>query len=290
MNDINDIVFQVFNGVLDMNYNKNKKDTFKDKFNKFCRYFISGYIFEVKKNRILQNKKNFYNIYYKNKPKLKIAVYTVSTGKYDLLKSPIYVDQDIHYFAFTNGETDVPKPRKLIDISTRLKDLTNLEKARYVKTHPHEFFSEYDIAVFIDGNIRITCDIKPLIYTMLESSKTMAIHNHQSRDCIYDEANAVYAVGKARRKEIKKQINFYKNENFPRHFGLFETNVIICKMDDYRCKLVMKDWWEQISLFTKRDQLSFTYSLWKNGFSKEFVHSLGNNSRRNPFFIVDSHS
>ena len=44
-----------------------------------------------------------------------------------------------------------------------------------------------------------------------------------------------------------------------------------------------------MNTWTKRDQLSFTYSLWKNGKNSDYILSLGNNSRRNPFFIVDSH-
>lgn len=52
----------------------------------------------------------------------------------------------------------------------------------------------------------------------------------------------------------------------------------------------MDKWWEEFCRFeTRRDQLSFMYALWKKGYTKDFIMSLGNNSRRNPYFIVGGH-
>ena len=117
----------------------------------------------------------------------------------------------------------------------------------------------------------------------------MAIHRHQVRDCVYDEARAIKAVNKAPKKLIDQQTAQYKTEGFPAHFGLFETNIVIRKQNAPKCIAVMETWWNEIHKWTKRDQVSFTYALWKNGLKAEDVLSLGNNSRRNPYFIVDSH-
>lgn len=76
---------------------------------------------------------------------------------------------------------------------------------------------------------------------------------------------------------------------FPRHFGLFETNVIIRFHNDPKCKAVMDTWWNEIETRTKRDQLSFTYSLWKNGLISDYVMSLGNCSRNSEYFSVVNH-
>lgn len=289
MNDINDIVFRVYSGVLDMNYSKNERSNFWKKVKKFCRYFITGYIFDINKNRKGFAKLNEFVPTKKQFPEYKLAIYTVSTGKYDNIKNPIYVDENIDYFIFTDQELDNNSVWNRKPIPENMKGKTSLELARYLKINPHLFFSEYDYSMFIDGNVCITCDVRPLFYTLIDQKKTIAIHRHQNRDCIYEEAKAIYAAGKASMKSMSKQLSFYKQEGFPTHFGLFETNIVIRKHNEEKCKAIMETWSEQIVEWTKRDQLSFTYALWKNGMTADSVLSLGNNSRRNPYFIVDSH-
>lgn len=288
-NNINKIVFEVYDGVLNMDYTKNEKLSIQDKITKLFRYFISGYIWQLKRVRKNMNRRNEFEECKETYDNLKIAIYTVSTGSYDTIKNPIYIDKDIDYFVFTNQEIKKESVWEKIDIPYCIQNKPSLDQARYIKTHPHEFFDKYDYSIFIDGNVRITCDIKPLIYKMIKEEKKIAIHKHQVRDCIYQEAKAIHAAGKASPKIMKKQMLAYKNEGFPQHFGLFETNIVIRDHNSNECKIVMNKWWEEMEKWTKRDQLSFTYSLWKNKFTSDDVLSLGNNSRRNPYFIVDSH-
>lgn len=290
MTDINRIVFDVYKGVLDMDYSKNSKGGFLSNICKLFRYTVSGYIFTLRYSKFKMNQINKFvptrNVY--NKPKL--VVYTVCMGKYDIIKEPIYVDENIDYVIFTDQEVPKESIWQKRNLSTELRtSMTSLAQARYIKTHPHEFFKNYDYSMFIDGNIRITCDIKPLLYSMIDADKMIAIHRHQVRDCVYQEAKAIYAAGKGSLFDILKQIRTYRKEGFPSHYGLFETNIVIRKHNDKECIKIMDDWWNEMNAYTKRDQLSFTYVLWKNGKGVDYVFSLGNNSRRNPYFIVDSH-
>ena len=291
MNDINEIVFEVYKGVLEMDYSKNNKESIVAKIKKIVRYLFSGYIFEVSKIRNKLSESNHYeNKGVNEELQDRIVVYTVSTGRYDEIKEPIYKDPGIDYFVFTEQELGPDSVWRKKYIPNNLKEkYTSLELARYIKTHPHEFFEDYTYSIFIDGNIRITCDIKPLISDMIFSEKKMAIHEHQVRDCVYQEAKAVFAAGKANYVDLCKQMKMYEREGFPKHFGLFETNIVIREHNDLMCKKIMNDWWNEMEKHTKRDQLSFTFALWKNGLRKDVIHSLGNNSRRNPYFIVDSH-
>lgn len=289
MNNVNDIVFQVYKGVLNMNYSKNNRLDFWSKLKKMFRYVISGYIFDLNKNRKGFLRINEFTPTKQQYTDYKLVIYTVSTGQYDNIKNPIYIDDNIDYFIFTDQELDNNSIWKRKPILENLKGKSPLEIARYVKINPHLFFNEYDYSMFIDGNVCITCDVRPLFYTLIEQKKTIAIHRHQNRDCIYDEAKAIYAAGKASMNSMSKQLSFYKKEGFPKHFGLFETNIVIRNHNDEKCKAVMNTWSAQITKWTKRDQLSFTYALWKNNMTADSVLSLGNNSRRNPYFIVDSH-
>lgn len=287
--EINEIVFKVYEGIL-------KKDEAKrvpiiNRIGLLFRYIISGTL--LKKSYVYQQllKVNKFNEVKAKYTNYKYVVYTVVAGSYDEVKEPIYINPNIDYYIFTDNHIPSDSMWKKIPISSidSIKNYSFLEQARYIKTHPQEFFEDYDYSMFIDGNIQITCDIMPLFNTVIANNKSIAIHRHQSRQCLYDEAKYVYVLKKAKLKEIKKQIKAYKKQGFPQKYGLFETNVIIRKHNEKICINVMEEWWNEIIKFTKRDQLSFTYALWKNNLDSDYVLSLGNNSRRNPYFIVYNH-
>jgi hypothetical protein len=257
---------------------------------KLCRFILSGYLFERSKIMREGEIPNYFIPNYRGEKDVKLAVYTVITGGYDEIKEPIFIDDNVDYYVITSNEISPNSVWKKIDINNlELMELSPLEQARYIKTHPHIFFSNYEYSMFIDGNVCITSSIRPLFYTMIEENKIMAIHRHQSRDCLYHEARIVYGLGLAKYDAIKNQITKYKKDKFPRHYGLFETNIIIRKHNDENCIKIMEEWWNQIRMYTKRDQLSFTYTLWKCGYSSNYIMSLGNNSRKSTYFNVTPH-
>lgn len=258
--------------------------------NKYFRYLISGYVFKRKSMIQRLHEPNHFSTTDKEFTLPRVAIYTVSTGKYDSLREPAYVDKNFDYYAFSSIEISKKSLWKQIEIGINGEDMSSLEQARYVKTHPHLYFKDYDISIFIDGNIQILCDIRPLIFTMIDQKKIIAIHRHTHWDCLYDEGKIVWAQGRAKWSDIYKQLRTYKKEGFPKHYGLFETNVIIRFHNEKKCKDIMETWWSQIDKYTKRDQLSFTYSLWKNGVDSNFVLSLGNCSRNSNYFSVVNHN
>lgn len=65
---------------------------------------------------------------------------------------------------------------------------------------------------------------------------------------------------------IKKQVDKYKNEGMPTHYGLPSLGAIFRKHDDEKVISLMEQWWEEIINYTNQDQLSFTYLMWKNNF------------------------
>lgn len=131
---------------------------------------------------------------------------------------------------------------------------------------------KYDYCVYIDGTFRITCDIKPLVYSLIEDGRSIAIHEHCSRDCIYEEAESCMWLSKADAKGVNEQVKFYRKEGMPEHFGLHETGVIIRKCNDSKLNDIMHQWWLQIERFTHRDQLGLSYVLWKNGMKSSYIY------------------
>ena len=175
-------------------------------------------------------------------------------------------------------------------IPEHLEGLSNVKKQRYLKLHPDEALcgKNYDYTVYIDGSCRITCDIKPMVYSMIAAEKTIGIYSHAEFVSPYDEAPFCWVVKNVSYRAIKEQMNFYSREGLPKYTGYYETPVLIRKSGDVELQAVMDTWWEQIKHFTHRDQLSLPYALWKNGKDSSYVFSLGTNVFRCPYFIFAS--
>lgn len=258
------------------------------------KYIMNGYIFDriksiYKTNNYNTNQENKTQDKNKDLKEKKIAIYSVVAGKYDSIKEPLYCNEICEYYMITDQDIDENSKWKKIDINSikEIKDKSNLEKARYLKTHPHIIFPEYDYTIWVDGNILIVADLFPILEEM--GDKLMAIHNHPNRKCIYNEGKTIVALNKAKKNEVQKQLKHYKSEGFPKEYGLFETNVIATKISEDMCMKIMEEWWSEMEKFTKRDQLSFTYVLWKNNLQCDFIKLIGDNTRMNPRFRVSAH-
>lgn len=258
---------------------------------KLGRYLISGYVFQRNRHIKLLNTDNQY-VPLESEDQcdhLKIAVYSVCTGNYDTIREQAYYDPHFDYYVVADA-SGVDNKIKILPVPEKIKQCAPLVQARYIKTHPGEILKGYDYTIFIDGNVSIETDVRPIINSMILKGKTIGIHLHQSRDCAYDESKVVYAQGRAKFREVFKQMKHYRKEGFPKHYGLFETNVLIRKMDDQKLNQIMDSWWAEMEKFTKRDQLSFTYALWKNGETAEYVYPIGTNSRKSKYFEVGQHN
>ncbi len=65
---------------------------------------------------------------------------------------------------------------------------------------------------------------------------------------------------------MKKQIDLIRKDGFPSNYGLFENNIIFREHHDRDVIKIMNDWWRWVENYSRRDQLSLTYVLWKNNF------------------------
>ena len=220
----------------------------------------------------------------------RIVVYTCVTGSYDLIDEPVYQDKAIEYVAFTDAD-----PTKVMAPGWQIKQVPGflLKKKpsyinRYLKFHPNEFFADYDYAIYIDGNVIITGDIKPLL-TCINSETGLAMHTHSLRNCVYEEAKQLLKIGRGNAQAIKSQIQDYKSEGFPVEFGLLECTVIFTKIG-LESKRIYDLWWEEfVRSNSQRDQLSLPYVLWKNRMTINSIGYLGSNVMNSPYFIVKAH-
>lgn len=201
----------------------------------------------------------------------KKVVYTCLTGGYDFLLMQQYLDYSYDYVCFTDNENLLKAERvnawKIKPLA--FSELDNTRNSRWHKTHPHILFPDYDESIWIDSNIILKSSY---FYDIAaKKNKNILIPVHYCRDCIYEEANSVLKAKKEDLKSVEKIIDYIKSKSFPHHYGLNETNVIYRKHNNTEVKEIMEEWWSFIRNFTKRDQLSLSYVLWKNNIKIEDI-------------------
>lgn len=216
----------------------------------------------------------------KNKPK--IAVYTCITGDYDKLIEPSNVDSRFDYFCFTDNDKQINSPWFLKSMA--LPELDNKDKNRYVKMHPHIFFSDYDITIYIDGNVRIVGDLYELVAEIDELEGCFFAYAHAERDCVYSEAAACSYFSHDWIWRIVKQMREYSFNNYPMNNGLVSANILIRK-NNSMLEMLMDAWWNAYSSGVKRDQLSLSFVAWQLDIP---IHYLGRNDLN--YFQLSVHS
>lgn len=66
-------------------------------------------------------------------------------------------------------------------------------------------------------------------------------------------------------------MKLYIEEGFPEHYGLTENSIIYRNHNSDKIISIMDEWWQFIENYSKRDQLSLFYILWKNNINMQYL-------------------
>jgi len=191
----------------------------------------------------------------------KIAVYTCVTGGKDEVQPLSSYEDGIDYFIFSDrdcgGISDFQAWRK-VEVQRTMS-----REARWHKLHPHKILPEYEVSVWIDGNIDIRVQIKPLIKRWLRYANMAMFAHPEGRKCIYQEYKACKRLKKDDLKTMEQQIKRYRADGYPEGIGLSMTGVLVRRHNEPDVKKAMEGWWKEIENGSIRDQLSFNYVAWK---------------------------
>jgi len=196
---------------------------------------------------------------------LKKVVYTAIIGKYDYLKEPKIISEGFDYICFTDDVTLKNKVWKirLVDNNQGL-DYSRLSKK--IKILCTTFLKEYDLSIWVDGSISINCDLNIFLAENYHG-EDMVNSTHPVRTCIYEEAKACIEQKKDDPEIINKQIEGYRQEGYPEGNGLVQSGLMIRNHQSKNINEFMNSWWNEVYTKSKRDQLSFNYTLWKHKLS-----------------------
>lgn len=221
---------------------------------------------------------------------VKIAVYSCITGDYDSLAEPFFSIEGIDYIMFTDNPKLKGEKWQLRPIPDEIaKWNDNILTNRYIKMHPDVVGADYDYALYIDGNICVVSNIRNMI-NVISPKFGFALHQHVSRDCVYDEVQSCKYAKKGRIEKLEEQVIRYRNEGFPSHYGLLEATVILTDLHSSVALDIQDKWWQEFTASeSRRDQISLPYVLWKNNIMPSDINKLGCPIQQNPKFRKYNH-
>lgn len=213
---------------------------------------------------------------------IKVMVYTAIFGEnplgggYDDLIEISKKEKNVDYFCFTDIPNLKSQTWKIVFTSPS-ENLDNTRRNRKIKIlGDTELEKNYDLAIYVDGNIEFKLPIMDFIKKECDLEHyDFFLLKHPDRDCIYEEAQVCKKMNKDSALAIDQTVLFLKKENYPQHFGLTANSFFVRKTQNKNIKKIQKDWWDMVKNFSKRDQLSFQYCLWKNNYKRIKFLDLG---------------
>lgn len=205
----------------------------------------------------------------------KIAVFTCITNGYDDIKEPAYIDKDAEYFIISENPPTPASIYQWIDVKKVVPEyITDYkDQNRYCKMHGAEIFKEYRYSIYLDGSVLIKGPITDFINQISDCG--LALFPHPKRESIFEEGITLCWLGYDK-QGITNQLHRYMEEGIPLVTGLFACGIIARDNKNSIATKIMHEWFYEYMNGVKRDQLSFTYVLWKNGIDYSSIGKLGN--------------
>ena len=215
-----------------------------------------------------------------------ICVYTTLFGDGDVLPPNMSAHAgNIDFICFTDKERSAHNWRFIV-VDPGQTD-SNLN-AKALKVNPFEALANYRYSLFVDANTMLCGRLDFLIRRFLVGHE-LVMWAHPERDDVFTEAIAIVEHRRHPPAQLVRQLTAYQKQGVPRHSGLYEASFIWRDHESQSVRYLMTEWWDHILTYSKRDQLSLAYLVWKTGIRPQTLPASLGNSRENKIFVKLPH-
>jgi drug/metabolite transporter superfamily protein YnfA len=220
----------------------------------------------------------------------RIAVYTAIAGGYDHLREQKPQDQSVDWIALLDDPMSVPQPWQYRPLPEHPAGPRMV--AKVAKCFPRRFLDDYDYAIWVDGNMRITNSAfaAEAIASIRNGFATWA---HPQRSCIYAEAEASLRLApvKYTTQPINEQVAAYAAEGHPINGGLYAAGTIAWDLHDDRAMEVGAAWFAECERWSYQDQLSLPVACRRLGVTPGIFpyRQITGNAVYNPWLRIEPH-
>ena len=220
---------------------------------------------------------------------MKIAVVTSSIGSNKLLDPIPFEGVDYHAFIDDNTANDKWTIHPVIDFSSD-PIYKNRRNAKVYKILPFTFLPEYDYYFWVDSTHILEKNPFEVIDKYLIDSD-VAVFKHPERNCIYSEGKIVVDIKYDHPNLVEDQLDFYRDIGYPENNGLYELPARVQRNTELTQRMGWM-WWEQICMFSSRDQISFPFVCNQLGIKPSILPGRANTIRGNdimPQIVYSNH-
>ena len=195
----------------------------------------------------------------------RVVVYSCLIGDYDNVTT-FKRQKGYDYILFTDQKivntnwTVLPIPREV----ERMK-LSNIKKQRYIKIHPHKFFKNYDLSIYIDANYIIKGDLDDFLINTLNPIDIIYITHLQFGRGIHQAIKTAISRKLDKFSVLNDTLTRYNNLKILKKPGIVNAGLIIRKHHKEDCIKLMDKWWEEIEKYSHVDNFAFNYAGYMTG-------------------------
>ncbi len=220
-----------------------------------------------------------------------MIIYTCISKDFDWLLPPIFNNSDIRYICFSDrpNEKVAGWEMRPIDPSLLESYTANMVNRRY-KFMPWDYLPPHEWSLYVDANIRVLRDPRPLIANSRRSDTQILIPMHIERTDIWREFEACVRLGVISGPAVRvaeDRLALYAADGFDNRNMLTANGIIFRSGDPTKIRTAMEMWWNELHYFAGRDQISLPYVAWKLGLPLEVLSISA--MQPNPYFAIVDH-
>jgi hypothetical protein len=174
------------------------------------------------------------------------------------------------YICFTNREDIKANGWTLVKMNVGSELSNPVLEAKKYKWLSHNYLVDYDIVCWVDAyiipNASLQCLLKQWVLNMKEKNMTILHRPHETRDCVYDECDAVIIHKRDTIEHVDKIRDILEEEHVPEHNGLVDTNIMIRFHKDKYVQKLAEEVYSLMEENTNRDQLAVPIVYYRNKF------------------------
>lgn len=209
----------------------------------------------------------------------KVVLYTCIFGDIDKPKS-IKFRNNFDYILFTDQKDIKVRGWDVVYIPQN-NLISNIKLARFYKHHPIQLFPNHKTSVWLDATHYQIGSIESLI-----DQSDISAMQHFSNKTLKQELNLCIQLKKDDEQVMSKQVERYYQNGYVDQNQFFCTTCLIRRHSQVIYEF-QEMWWNEIDKFSIRDQLSFSYCLWKKNISCSTIPGF---CRRLPHLQNDNYS
>jgi hypothetical protein len=198
---------------------------------------------------------------------MRTVLYACTNLAYDQIFTPVAPTPGVDFVLFSDRRPRFVRGWQWRPLPAETAGLTPVMVNRFAKFFPHRIFPEAECSIYVDANTLMLADLTPLIEEFRLSGADIGLFPHKQRFDIFEEFDFAARVGKIPKEDAEKgraQLARYRAEGLPADHLFTENAIIFRRHGKPALAAAMDLWWEQMTAYTKRDQLSLPYVLYKS--------------------------